>query len=135
MTDSSNCQSCKLLFRKVGFPMRSQNFFFFGISVFSLPVTIWISKSKLWILTFSIMSFFCSIFLHSYFCFFIEKTSILVSFSSTLSTIFFWNLHTTWKRLVFLAICANFPKCWAFFPFYFMFTPTIWTFKKIFFNI
>ena len=51
---------CKLLYCKVGFPMLSQKFF--GISVSLLLVFSCISKSKLLILTFSmILLFFCSI--------------------------------------------------------------------------
>ena len=85
MTDLSNRRSCKLLFHKIGFPMHSQKFF--GISITSLPVSICISKLKLLILTFSIMFFFfCLIFSIFLFLFFPEKTSILVLFSSTLST-------------------------------------------------
>ena len=60
MTNPSNWQSSKLLFRKVDFLMHSQKCL--GISVTSLPVSICISRSELLILTFSIMSFFfCSV--------------------------------------------------------------------------
>ena len=97
---SSNWRSCKQLFHKVGFPMLSQKFL--SISDTSLPVSICISKSKLLILTFSIMSFFfCSLFSTFLFLFFTEKTSILVSFSSSLSMFFFLNLHTAWKWFFF----------------------------------
>ena len=93
MTNLWNWQSSKLLFHKVGFPRNS-----FGISVTTLPVSICLSKSNLLILIFSIMSFFfCSIFFYILVFVFTEKSSILVSFSSTFSTIFFLNLHITWK--------------------------------------
>ena len=109
MTNPSNWWSSKLLFRKVGFPMRFQKFL--GMSVTSLLVSICISKSKLLILTFSIMSFFfCLIFLRSCFCFFTEKTCLLVSFSSTLSTFFFLNLHTAWKWLFFKQFVQILPN-------------------------
>ena len=73
MTNPSNCRSSYLLFRKVGFPMRSQKFL--DISVILLRVSICISKSKFFILSFSIMSFFfCSIFSTFLFvCFFLLK--------------------------------------------------------------
>ena len=94
MTDQSNWRRCRLRFHKVGFPMRSQKSF--GISVTSLSVSIRISKSKLLILTFTINVFFLllNFFSTFLFLFFTEKTSILVSFSLTLLTFFFLNLHT-----------------------------------------
>ena len=117
MTDPSNWRSCKQLFRKFGFPMRSQNYF--GISVTSLSVSICISKSKLLILTFSIITFFfCSIFSTFLFLFFTEKTCILVSFSSTLSTFFFLNLNTAGKGF-FLSNLYNFSQILGIFPFLF----------------
>ena len=101
MTNPSNWWNSNLLFHKVGFPVCSQKFL--GIGVTSLPVSICISKLKLLILTFSIMSFFFLLFNFFYILVFdfIEKTCILVSFSSTLSMFFFLNLHTAWKWFFF----------------------------------
>ena len=129
MTNPSNWQSCKLLFCKVDFPMRSQKFL--GIRVTSLPVSICISKSKLLILTFCIMSFFfCSIFSTFLFLFLTTKTCIFVSFCSTLSRFFFLNLLENGS--FFKQFVQVFRNAGHFFPFYFTFTTPIRTF---FFNV
>ena len=52
------------------------------------------------------------------FLFFTEKTSILVSFSSTLSRFFFLNLHTAWKWF-FLRNLYQFSQILGIFPFLF----------------
>ena len=126
MTDPSNWRSCKLRIRKIGFPMRSQNFF--GSSVTSLPV----SKSKLLILTFSIMSyFFCSIFstfLFSFFSFFflLKRLPYWFNFLQFFQRFFFFNLHTAWKWFFFKQFIKVFTNAMYFF--YFMITSTIRTF-------
>ena len=124
MINPLNWWSCKLHFSTVGFPMRAQNFF--GLSVTSLPFSI--SGSKLLILNFNIMLFFVlfDFFLFTFlFLFFTEKTSILVLFSSTVSTSFFIEFVFCLKMVLFLAIYTSFPRCWAFFLFHFMFMSTI----------
>ena len=109
MADPSNWRSCKLLFPKVGFPMRSQKFL--GSSGTSLLVSICIFESKLLILTFSIMSFFFCSFISTFLLlFFMEKTSILVSFPLTLSTFFLLNLYTVWKCFYFKQFVQVFPN-------------------------
>ena len=86
MTDPSNLLSCKLLFRKVGFPMGSQKIF--GISVTLLRVSICISKSKLLILTFTIMSFlFCSILV---FVFLLKRLPYWFRFLQLFQCFSFW---------------------------------------------
>ena len=134
MTDPSNWWNSKLLFRKVGFPTCSQKFL--GISVTSLLVSICISKSKLLILTFYIMSFFlCSVFFYILvFGFFTEKTSILVSFSSTLSTFFFLNLHTAWKWFFFKQFVQFFPNA-GHFPLFISCSCPQYEHFKIFFSM
>ena len=133
ITDPSNWLRSKLLFHKVGFPMRSQKFL--GINVTSLPVSICISKSKLLILTFSRMSFFfCSIFSTFLFLFFTEKTCILVSFSLTLSTFFFLNLHTARKWFFFKQFVQVFPNA-GHFPYLFHVHVHNTNIFKIFFNM
>ena len=106
MTYTLNQQSCKLLFRKVGFPIHSRKSF--GISVTSLPVSICISKSK---------------------------TCISVSFSSTLSTFFFLFLFFVFflicillENVSFLSNLYKFSPNPGLFLFYFMFPSTIRTF-------
>ena len=89
ITDPSNWLSCKLLFRKVGFSMRSQKFLV--ISVTSLMVSICISKSKLLILTFCIMSFsFVQFFLHSCFCFLLKRLPYWFCFLQLFQRFSFW---------------------------------------------
>ena len=90
LTNLSNWRSCNLLFHKVGFPMHSQ--IFLGISITSLPVSICISKSKLLILMFSIMSFFFSSIFSSFFCFlfFTERLAYWFCFLQLFQRFSFW---------------------------------------------
>ena len=83
----------------------------FHIFMYGYVTSICISKSNLLILTFSIMSFFLLFnFFYILVLFFTEKTSILVSFSSTLSTFFSLNLHTAWKWFISKQFVQVFPN-------------------------
>ena len=99
MTDPSNWRSSKVFFRKVGFPICSLKFL--GVSITSLPVSICLSKSKLLIWTFGIMSF-SSVQFFRFFNYF---------------NIFLFEFAYCLKMVLFKTICTSLPKCWALFLF------------------
>ena len=114
MTDPSNWRSWNSSFIKLAFQCIPRNFLVYVLSHswYSFAYPNW----SCW-QTFSIMFFFSFVqfLLHSCFCFFTEKTSILVSFSLTLSTFFFLNLHIAWKWF----FLYRFSQTLGIFPFLF----------------
>ena len=124
-TEPSNWRNSKLLFRKVSFLMRSQKFL--RISVNSLLISICIFKSKLLILTFSIMSFFsCPIFFNILvFVFFTEKTFIGFVFFNSFNVFLFEFVY--YLEMFFKQYIQVFPNAG-----HFMFPSTIQTFFSSF---
>ena len=123
MTNPSNCPSCKRLFRNVDFPeiFWYNRYLTAGIR---LHIQIEIIDFKLWHNVFFLLF---SFFLHSLFCFLLQRRPYWFRFLQLFQRFPFW-ICILLENGSFLSNYTSFPKCWVFLLFYFVFTFTIQTF-------
>ena len=125
LTDSSNWRSSNLLFRKVGFPVRSQNLFWYKryfTSGIHLHIQIKVVDfNHLYNVFFLLFNFFYILV----FVFYWKSFHFGFVFFNFFN-VFLFEFAYCLKMALFKAICTSFPKCWAFY----LFTSTIRTFFK-----